>query len=180
MYVVNCLIAHRWKTIKLKQAALYVVSMAMMGLVGETAVNSVYHFVFGKPLWTYTVYPIHHDYTSQYAALLWGAYGLYLYLLHGQSGLLHKISLHKIAFIFAFESVLIEALVNITYKLTFGHYIFYYWPRDLWHFTTVQALPFYWLCGYILFTAFRKFEKDPKFFTCLAAGIGWVVAFLTT
>ena len=80
VYLINSLIARKWKKIEPATALLYFVSMATMGIVGEVAVNSVYEFMFGHPLWTYGIFPIHHNYTSQYAAILWGVYGFHLYL----------------------------------------------------------------------------------------------------
>jgi|GEM_PF-1515386 len=180
VYLLNCLIMRKWRKLNWEHVVLHVVAMAAMGVVGEVAVNTMYHFVVGRPLWTYTVYPIHHDYTSQYAALLWGVYGLNLYMLHSMLTLRHKLPLYKLAVIFGFESMIFETLIDVAYKLTFGHYFFYYWPADLWHFTTVQVLPLYALCGFVVFTVFRKFGRDPKFFIPLSAGIGWVVAFLAT
>lgn len=179
VYLINSLIARKWKKIEPATALLYFVSMATMGIVGEVAVNSIYNFLFNSPLWTYDIYAIHHNYTSQYAAILWGVYGFHLYLFHGTYKNWGKKSIHRLAVVFAFESILVELLVNTSFLIIFGHYLFYYWPDNMLHLSAIQALPFYWLCGYIVFTVFKNFEQNPKFFILLSAGVGWVVAFLT-
>lgn len=153
--------------------------MAMVGLAGEIIVGSVYHFLFHRPFWNYTIYPIHHAYTSRFALFLWGIYGFHLYLLHGTLKNKNIKKLNHLAFIFCLEAIAIEASVNLTYKLSFHKYIYYYFPNDLWHLTSFQTLPFYLAAGYLVVMTFRKFEQDPRFFTAFSATMVGVLAFLT-
>lgn len=179
IYGINCLIARGFKPINPKQAILHIVAMAMLGLVGEVTIGSLYTYLFHKPLWNYTVLPIHNAYTSQYAMFLWGIYGFHLYLLHGTLKKRKISSIHQLAFIFCLEAILIEACVNITFRLSFGRYIYYYFPSDLWHFTSVQTLPFYLAAGYVIIMTFRKFEMDSSFYSLMSAAFVFVLAFLT-
>ena len=179
IYSANCLIAGKLKHLDVKQALMHIAAMSMIGLLGEIFVGSVYHFLFNEALWNYTVLPIHHAYTSQYAAVLWGIYGLHLYLLHGTLQSKRNINIHRIALIFCGEAILIELLVNLSFKLLFGKYVFYYSPSDLWHFTSIQTLPFYLVAGYVVAVTFRKFEKDASFYAAMCGGIILVLVFMT-
>src|ERR1700760_1676127 len=82
LYALNSAIAGGWKKLQVKPVLLYVSTLAMLGVYGEVICDSIYHVIFGRPLWLYTVLPVHHAYTSKYAVILWGAYGFYLYLMH--------------------------------------------------------------------------------------------------
>lgn len=179
IYLVDCLLTRQIKHVQLKPALLYVSTMGMLGVIGEVSIGSFYNFLFGTPLWNYTVLPIHHAYTSQYALFLWGIYGLHLYLLHGSSkkGKPKSITWHALTF--CIEAIAIEALVNLTFKLSFGRYIYYYFPSDLWHLTSVQTLPFYLAAGFIIFYAIRSFKADIKFYTAMCTSIAFVFVFLT-
>ncbi len=179
IYAVNCLIAREIKRISPAQAFMHAAAMALIGLAGEVTVGTLYHALFSKPLWAYTILPIHHSYTSRYALFLWGVYGFHLYLLHGTLAKSRPRSIHRIALLFSIEAVVIEALVNISYKLSFNNYIYYYFPNDLWHLTSLQTLPFYLGAGYIIAAAFRRFESDPRFFACMCAALACLLAFGT-
>lgn len=168
IYLVNCLIARKVKRVNIKQALLHFLAMAMIGLIGEICVGTVYRHFTGETLWRYTVYPIHNAYTSQYALFLWGIYGFHLYLLHGTLRLKNIRSINHLAFLFCLEAVVIEAAVNITYKLSFGNYIYYYFPSDLWHLTSIQTLPFYLIAGYVIVKVFRRFELRPQLFGAMS------------
>lgn len=178
IYIFDCLHAHKLKRPDIRQTILHISAMALLGVVGETAIGNFYHHWFHSPLWQYQVYPVHDGYTSQYALFLWGIYGFHLYLLHGRMKRKHKTpSVHRIAFWFCLEAIVIELLVNITFKLCFGQYIFYYYPTDLWHLTSVQTLPFYFVAGYIIVATFKRFEVDARFFTPMSVALAWVIVF---
>lgn len=64
IYVLNRLIARRPLKINAGKAVLYISTMAALGVLGEVVFDTVYDSVFGRPLWQYHIYPIHHAYTS--------------------------------------------------------------------------------------------------------------------
>lgn len=91
IYLLNCAIAKRWKRVSLLPALVYFSTVALIGLFGEIFLDTVYNFFVGQPLWWYNIMPIHNGYTSSFAIVTWGLYGLHLYLLHdtlAQNGLL--------------------------------------------------------------------------------------------
>lgn len=179
IYLFNCLVARKVKPIDPKMALLYITTVSMIGVVGEIFVDSIYDFFAPNPLWVYNILPVHDGYTSKYAAILWGLFGFYLYLMHDT---LDKWSVKKrrhLALIFAFEALVLEAIVVIASKLLLGKWMYYYYPGDLWHVSTIQNFPFYFLCGYLIVGTLRRFKQDPRFFIIINAWIIFVMVIAT-
>lgn len=143
---------------------------ALIGLFGEIFLDSAYKLVVGHPLWYYNILPIQNGYTSSFAIVTWGIYGFHLYLLHGSLRARWFITKTRhLVVIFAFEALILESLLTLSAKLFFGRYLYYYLPGDLWHVTSVQNFPFYFVCGLVLFKTFQKFSVSPKYFSLLSA-----------
>lgn len=178
IYVLNCLAAREYKKVNLKTALLYISSVAMMGVFGEIFVGSIYTAITGHHLWDYTVYPVQGGFTSKYAPVIWGSYGWYLYLSHDTLRK-HGITATKhLALIFAVETVFLEALCNGTFKLLFGDYLFYYLPSDLWHLTSVQAMPFYLIAGYAIAEMFKKYQHAMRLNIIVNCYLVFILLFL--
>jgi len=178
VYVVNCLISREIKRVDPKQAMLYFSAVAMIGLFGEIFLDSVYNAVVGNPLWRYNILPIHDGYTSSYAIVTWGIYGLHLYLLHGT---LKKKSITKtrhLALIISLEALLLEAMLTISAKLLLGEYLYYYYPGDLWHVSSFQNIPFYFIFGVVILHVLKRFQTSPKFFSLLSLWLVGIIAFI--
>jgi hypothetical protein len=177
IYLFNSLLARRFKKINVKRALVYITTVAMLGLYGEIFVDSFYAHFFNTPLWRYDILPIHHAYTSSFAAVLWGAYGFHLYLLHDS---LKKWSADKeirLMILFAFEALIIESLVELTSKVLRGQYIYYYYPGGLWHISAFQNFPFYFICGLLIVKTVKRFQADPRFFVFLNSWLIVMVLF---
>jgi len=180
IYLINSAIAGRWKRIDPKQAAVYFTTVALIGLFGEIFLDSVYDFFVGHPLWYYNILPIQGGYTSAYAIATWGLYGLHLYLLHDSLATKWSITRTRhLALIFSLEALLAEALLTLSAKLVFGRYLYYYLPGDLWHVTSVQNMPFYFICGVIVLKTLKRARRDPKFFTLMSSFLLIVLVFMT-
>ena len=82
VYIFSCLYYRRLQKIDLSIALLYITSVAMIGVLGEIFVDTIYTRIFGTQLWRYNFLPIHNGYTSQFSPILWGCFGFYLYLMH--------------------------------------------------------------------------------------------------
>lgn len=168
VYLFNSLLARSFKKIVWSRALVYVSTVAMLGLFGEIFVDTIYHIVAGTPLWRYNFWPIHDAYTSLYAAVLWGIYGFYLYLLHDNLRTRWSVQYDwQLALIFSFEALVIESLVELTSKFVVGNYIYYYYPSGLWHISAFQNFPFYIICGFLIVKTVKRFLQDPVFFTFL-------------
>ncbi|HSX06957.1 MAG TPA: hypothetical protein VLG92_04505 [Candidatus Saccharimonadia bacterium] len=163
VYGVNCLIARSWRTVSIRPASVYIAAVATIGVFGEVFVGTVYHHLFGRPLWVYRVAPIHYGYTSRYAPCIWGALGFYLYLLHDYLKARGTETVKHLALLFASETVILELILSASFKLVFGVYLFYYLPGDLWHFTSLQTLPFYLPAGVLIVKSVRRLIDTPHF-----------------
>lgn len=181
IYLLNSLIAGSWKRIQWQQALVYCTTVAMIGICGEIFLDTVYKFFVGRPLWYYNILPIHGGYTSSYAIVIWAMYGFHLYLLHGSLAAKWSITRTKhLALIFSLEALLLEALLTISARIFLGRYMYYYLPGDLWHVSSLQNMPFYFLCGVLILKCLKRFQRDPVFFSVLCAWITLVVAFMAT
>lgn len=171
IYAINRWFAGRPLKINPSKALLYISTMAALGVLGEVVFDTVYNQAFGRPLWEYHIFPIHHAYTSTYSLFLWGTVGLYMYLLHGTLKKKHITSLYVLATIFCIEAIVFEALVNLSYLYLFKDYIFYYLPGDLWHITSLQTLPLYLFAGYITVQTFEYAKSRQKAATIGSAAL---------
>lgn len=178
IYLLNCAIAREWKKVEPKMALMYFSTVALIGVFGELFLDTVYKLFVGVPLWRYNILPIHGGYTSSYAIVVWGLYGFYLYLMHGSLAKWSINKTHHLALIFSLEALVLEAVVTISAKLLLGHYMYYYLPSDLWHVTSVQNMPFYLICGFVLLAALKRFKSDPLFFSAMSGSLLLVVVFL--
>lgn len=179
VYLLNALYAKRFQHVDLKLAALYFSTVAAIGVFGEIFLDSVYNFFVGNPLWEYRILPVHDGYTSMYAPIIWGIYGIHLYLFHQTlSKNWPNMRARNMALIFSVEALIFEALLTISAKFLLGDFMYYYFPGDLWHVTSLQNMPFYFICGIIIIKTMRRFKKDPIFFTILCVFITSVVVFL--
>lgn len=175
VYIFNCALTKSFCKIDIKIAILYITTVAFIGVIGETFVGTTYNSLLDLPLWQYQALPIHNGYTSYYAPIIWGIYGFYLYLLHDHLVAKRGYSDNKLMIMFSLEAMVIEALVNISFLLVFGYYLYYYNPNDLWHFTSIQTFPFYFIAGFLITRTLKRFKKDPAFFSLMCIAIAMVV-----
>lgn len=178
VYLVNAAIAREFKRIEWRQAFLYFTTVGMIGVFGEIFLDSVYNHFVGNPLWHYNILPIHNGYTSAYAPIIWGIYGFHLYLLHGT--LKSRWSLTRtrhLALILSLEALLLEALLTLSAVPILGQLMYYYYPSDLWHVTSIQNIPFYFICGAVIAKVIRRFRVAPLFFAGLSLTLTAIVVF---
>ena len=166
--LVSLIVNRGFKKFHVRSAMLWISSVAMIGVLGEIFVDSTYKFLFGIPLWRYNFLPINHAYTSKYAPILWGSFGIFLYLVHHKYERWSPKQLIHLSLIFGLEALLIEAIVDLISKPILGDYIYYYYPGNLWHISAVQNFPFYFLCGGFIITTIHWFKKSPEYFTFLS------------
>jgi hypothetical protein len=179
VYGYNCLLARRILAIDPARAGIYFMAVALIGVSGEIFLDTVYKSVVGTPLWEYKILPVHGGYTSYFAPVIWGIYGFHLYLFHGLLDRWNVRGLLKRTLIFSFEALLFEALLTLSARPLLGDYMYYYFPSDLWHVTSVQNMPFYFICGLLIFRTVERFKKDPQFFSLMSASLMVVIIFMT-
>jgi hypothetical protein len=177
IYLFNAAVARNFKKIELEGALVYISSVTLLGVFGEVLIDSLYAMAFGVPLWEYRLLPIHHAFTSYYSLAIWSMYGFYLYLLHDTlNGRLRSTAAK--ASVIALEAIVLEILLNVSHLIIFGSYIFYYLPSDLWHVTTIQAVPVYFLAGFFIVRMTRSIKVDPRFFIAVNAVLVGIFVFL--
>lgn len=181
MYLVNALLARKFPRIEPRKLFVYVGGVAFMGVFGEVIIGSMFQWVFHWPLWQYHILPIHNAFTSYYSFVIWGIYGFHLYLLHGNISKTKKpLQDWKLASIFAFEAAILEIIINLVHIAVTGKYIFYYYPPDLFHLTSLVAIPLYFIGGYVIVLGMRRFTKDTIFFGAMCSIAVFTLLFLAT
>lgn len=178
IYIFNCLVARKIIIINWPKALLYISSTAMLGMIGEITTDTIYRAITGKLLWTYHVLPIHNTYTSKYSFFLWGLVGFHVYLLHKTLKSRGVSSLNKLALIFCFEAIILDGLINLSFLVAFGDYIYYYLPGDIFHLTSLQTLPCYLIAGYVAVIMYNTFERKQTLFTTLSICAAALIAFI--
>lgn len=179
IYIFHCVANQKLLRINIKTLVLYCSVMAMIGPLGEIAINTFCKEVFGSILWRYKVIPLHSASTSEYALVIWMMYGFHLYLLHEFPGIIKKkLRARKAALIIAIDALVLEILLNITAIIFFGTFIFYYIPSDLWHLSTLWVLPFYYLGGLVITHSLRRFKQDKLFFSVMSLLIATTIIYL--
>ena len=178
LLIIYLIFGGKLKKVDTKLLLLYVSFMAMLGPVGEIFVGTLYHSAFGQPLWQYAILPTHNAYTSLYAPVIWGVSGAYLYYIHESLQLFRRKSKWFQATSRMLETILFEAALNVSFLVFSTSLIFYYLPADLWHVTSLQTLPFYFILGLIVMKSMKRLKKDPVFYSALFGFLTLVVVYL--
>lgn len=180
VYGVNIAIARKLIPINLRTALLYFVAIGMIGVLGEIFLDTIYNFFVGHPLWRYNILPIHGGYTSAYAPIIWGVYGFHIYLFHDTLRTKWNITRSRhLALILSIEALLLESALTLSAIPIFGTLMYYYYPGDLWHVTSIQNMPFYFIFGVIASKSMRRFRASPAFFTGFALALILIIVFMT-
>lgn len=173
VYLLNFVIYRKFKKIHWSRALLYIVSVAMIGVLAEIFVDTIYRHIFGDMLWNYNFLPVHHAYTSQFSPVLWGAFGFYLYLMHHEYEKWPPRKLFYLSVIFSLEAIVIEGAADFISRPFLDRLVYYYHPSNLWHLTSLQGIPFYFLTGVLIIQTIHWFKSSPHYFTFVSA---WVTA----
>lgn len=152
LYIIHCLAARRRISLRSRELIISVFAMTTIGVFGELLIDLLYTQAFGQKLWEYRFTPINDGGSSLYSIVLWASTGGYMYLMWTLLKNQGKLSVHLAALLFSFVGVLVEALVNLTFMAWFGWHLYYFYPGELWHVTSIQTLPLYLGAGYMVFT----------------------------
>lgn len=177
-YFFNCLLLKKFIVPDWRKAFVYMGGVALIGPIGEVAINTFYELVFGVKLWVYHVLPIHDGNTSLYSFFIWSLYGFHLYLLHTKLGEFGDLSEKRLSLVISIEAIILEIAMNISALFFLNTYIFYYFPNELWHLTSLQVIPFYFLGGLVITKTLKRFKRDPLFFGIMSFLISFVFCFL--
>lgn len=162
-----------------KDVFMYAGAMAMLGPIAEVAINHFCRAVFDYTLWQYKVLPVHDGDTSLISTIEWGIYGYHLYFLHKKVKSFHfKYENYIFIILVSIDGPLIEAVINICGLLFLDTFIFYYFPSDLYHLTSLFAVPFYAIGGFAMSRTLKGFSADPWFFGATGFCTSYIFVFL--
>jgi len=178
VYLLSAIMNRGFKRIHFSRAFLWISSVAMIGVLGEISVDAAYRHFFGTPLWRYNFLPVHHAYTSGFAPVLWGSFGLYLYLMHHSYERWTPKQLIHLSIIFGIEALFLEAATDLISRPLLGNYIYYYYPSGLWHISAFQNFPFYFLCGHLIIQTIHWFKYNPHFFSIISTWVTFVTVYV--
>lgn len=134
------------------EVLLYTGATYMGFVLLEASFGYIHEQLFGWRIWEYRMHPNHHDYGSYLGALMWPLYGIHVYwfkqVLAARAPSWVNQPLVMGSFT-AIEGPLFEFVGNGIIVLIFGQYLFYYFPPDLFHLTTLWVMPHYALAGVI-------------------------------
>ncbi|MBP9782356.1 MAG: hypothetical protein KBC50_01320 [Candidatus Pacebacteria bacterium] len=180
LYTIHSLLNKGLIKIRLSELFVYCGTLALIGPFGEVVINTFCRTVFGHSLWQYQVFPVHGGDTSLYSFFIWSIYyGFHLYLLHTKiDPTLTRKSNTFWGIVMALDALALEALLNVASLLVFNTYIFFYFPPDLFHLTTILVMPFYFIAGFAVVKTLRRFLKEPIFFGLMAFIISFTFLYI--
>lgn len=140
---------------------------ASLGAMGfEILVDSAWSHLFGQPIWTYHVLPLHGGHTSVLGLIGWPLYGFYIYMLHENLARNPKIRRFDTplckSVLIGMDAMAVEIGLNLLSILAFGSYIFYYHSGEFFHFTALVIFPIYVVIGSFLLWVLGKFKAFNK------------------
>lgn len=177
VYLLSFLWFRRFKKIHLSRALMYISAVAMIGATVEIFVDTIYKHMFHDVLWHYNFFPIHHAYTSQASPVLWGALGFYIYLMHHSYEKWTRRELVTLSILFSIEAIVVEGLADLISKPFMGKLIYYYHPSNLWHLTSLQGIPFYFLTGILILQTIHWFKSSPHYFAFISTWVTGITVF---
>ena len=165
-YVINRKLASPVFTVDLYLALLYAATVFLLAICCEVIVNTLYQYFIGEKLWVYHVMPLYNQDVSLLAPLLWSAYGIHLYFV--EQTYRHRLprlmkNRNASALLHGLDAPLIfETSGNLIFLLVAGTYYAYYIPGDIFHLTSVRAIPLYIFCIFLGLNILRWLEKQSR------------------
>lgn len=160
-YLLNSAIAGCWLRTSAYRIALMASYTFLVGIIFEQLVNTVYELVAGQKLWKYKIWPVHDGNVSGLAFLVWPAYGAHIVLWHTaleqRFRSAARSDLAK-AGILAVDAPLTEIVCNTFFLALLEVFYFYYLPSDLYHLTSMQVVPLYFMAAWIGLKLFGHLE----------------------
>lgn len=152
--------------------ASYFLFGSWFGMIGELFINSVSLAVFGAQIWEYRTFAMHDGATTQLGPIMWGLMAVYI-CFHKNYLPINKRFQTSIGII-ASEAgylMILELAYNFVGYLWFGNYIFYYFFPDLWHWSSLTAIPIWWGGYRVIDKAARTLNRQEKLNISLAVAV---------
>lgn len=164
LYGLHSLLAGRRLRLEPYRVVLYMSGAFLVMAIMEAALGHLHTELLGWRLWEYRILPNHRAYGSDLGPITWPWYGFHVYLLEQ---VLHARRLqvgapHWRGGMTGVDGPLLEILGNGLFLLFFGQYVFYYFPGELGHLTSVLVIPHYALAGMVLFFVLRALAQAER------------------
>ena len=164
IYVIDCAIGRRLLKPKLPDVLVWFFGVGMIGVFSEILLNTIIAAIFGHPLWEYRVLPIRYGYISLVGPILWGLFGVHIYLQNlALEKFYRKMKLWQKSLVMGVDAMIIETLLNLLAIGIIGDFFFYYFPADLGHFTSFVNLPLWFAGGLVIYKSMKHFIEAPYF-----------------
>lgn len=162
-YPLYCWGAKRRIGFNFYEIALYMSATYLVMVILEAAIGALHADLFGWRLWEYHMNPNHDGYGTYIGFAMWPFYGLHIYWFkHVMERWPAYQSPWIIGLFTAVEGPAFEFMGNGIIYLLYGEYLFYYFPPDLFHLTTVKVMPHYALAGVCLGYIINAINHTPK------------------
>lgn len=152
LYLFYCLIAGQWLSINPYRLLLNMSAAFLIMSIMEASLGHFHTHIFGWRLWEYHLLPNHRAYGTFLGLITWPWYGFHFYLfnkaLKKRNRQVNNLFLHGC--ITGIDGPLLEILGNGLYLLVFGGYVFYYFPGEIGHLTSLYVIPYYAMAGIVL------------------------------
>ena len=164
IYAINCAIGRHILKPKFLDILVWFFSVGMIGVFSEILLNTIIAAIFGHPLWEYRILPIKNGYISLVGPILWGLFGVHVYLQNmALEKFYRKMKIWQKSLIMGVDAMIIETLINLLAIGVVGDFFFYYFPPDLWHFTSFVNLPLWAIGGLVIYKSLKNFSEHPRF-----------------
>ena len=171
IYLLHSLLARRWLVIEPYPLLLHTSGAFLVMAIMEAALGLLHTELLGWRLWEYRILPNHHGYGSDLGPITWPWYGFHIYLLD-QVLAARRIRAEQPYVrggMTGVDGPVLEILGNGLFLVLFGQYVFYYFPGELGHLTSLLVIPHYALAGTVLFFIIRALRAAPPSWTLPAA-----------
>jgi hypothetical protein len=165
IYLLWCLIAQRFISLDLRRVFYYMALAFPFCLILEVGFGNLHHYLFNEYLWQYRVLPVHQGLTSTLNFAIWPLYGLHFYLYDVVEKQFTFSKFWKNVFFItklAISGPLLEFILNMVCRFSFERYYFYYFPDDLFHYTSIQVIPYYFIASYAFAVAVKYMDKHME------------------
>ncbi len=167
------------KKISPREVFLHMGVIAFLGPLCEVLTNAFCRAVFGTSLWVYDIFPVHGGDTSKYSFCVWAIYGCHLYFMDKK--FIHSSAAYRsvlFALILSVDAVVLEFLLNLSSIYYFHSYVFYYFPSDIRHLTTIAVVPFYFFGGLIAAYVIQRCYRQPVLTGVIGLFLGYIFVFV--
>ncbi|MDZ7753371.1 MAG: hypothetical protein U5S82_17435 [Gammaproteobacteria bacterium] len=164
LYLLHSRLAGRWLAIEAYPLLLYMSGAFLVMAIMEASLGYMHTEALGWRLWEYRILPNHHGYGTDLGPITWPWYGFHLYLLDQvlSARRLHAQGPVVRGGMTGVDGPLLEILGNGLFLLIFGQYVFYYFPGDLGHLTSLLVIPHYALAGMVLYFIIHALRDAPR------------------